>query len=120
MVAGIPQHGRWSRDIGTAGPGDHSKANGGKRLNDDCRQEINHNYHHVTPTKDPENVCGGISGAQSVLVMYIIHVSPSELCSPRGQGHCCVNCCDSAMFNKTFFLCLDDAAVCWAIVTRPF
>lgn len=53
LVAGMAWPGRWSGDVGTAGPLCHSKANDDKRLNDGYRQRISHNYHCMMFTKDP-------------------------------------------------------------------
>lgn len=63
LVAGMARPGRWSGDVGTAGSLCHGEANDGKRLNDDYRQRINHNYHHAMLTKDPQMFAEGFGGS---------------------------------------------------------
>lgn len=58
-VAGMAWLGRWSGDVGTAGSLCDGEANGGKRLNDDYRQRINHNYHCTMLTEDPQMFAEG-------------------------------------------------------------
>lgn len=62
LVAGMAWHGRWSGDVGTAGSLCHGEGNDGKRLNDDYRQKINHNYHCTMLTKDPQMFAEGFGG----------------------------------------------------------
>lgn len=62
LVTGMARRSRWSVDVGTAGPPCHSEANDGKRLNDDYRQRINHNYHCTMLTKDPQMFVEGFGG----------------------------------------------------------
>lgn len=62
LVAGMAWPGRWSGDVGTAGSLCDCEANDGKRLNDDYRQRINHNYHCTVLTKDPQMFAEGLGG----------------------------------------------------------
>lgn len=62
LVAGMARPGRWSGDVGTAGFLCHGEANDGKRLNDDYRQRINHNYRCTMLPEDPQMFAEGFGG----------------------------------------------------------
>lgn len=62
LVTGMAGLGRWSGDVETAGSLCHSDANDGKRLNDDYRQRINHNYHCTMLTKHRQMFAEGFGG----------------------------------------------------------
>lgn len=72
--SGMAWPGRWSRYVGTARSLCDGEANDGKRLNDDYRQRINHNYHYSMLTKDPQMFAEGFGGP--IRVVYAQNYVP--------------------------------------------